>query len=65
MIVGAVDIDTEWDIYIQTLKSMGIEGAVNLYQNAYSRHMHMVVKRMVSDTNIFVKTPSFFAKILK
>ena len=40
MIVGAVDIDTEWDIYIQTLKSMGIEGAVNLYQNAYNRYMH-------------------------
>lgn len=40
MIVGAVDIDTEWNVYVQTLKTMNIEGAVTVYQNAYNRYMH-------------------------
>ncbi len=40
MIVGAVDIDTEWPGYIRTLKTMGIDDAVKCYQDAYNRYMH-------------------------
>lgn len=40
VIVGAVDIDTGWDVYIQNLKSMHIDDAVKAYQDAYNRYLH-------------------------
>lgn len=40
MIVGASDIDKEWDRYIETIAQMGLEDAVKCYQDAYNRYMH-------------------------
>lgn len=40
MIVGAVDIETGWDTYIQTLQDLGIQEAVDAYQAAYNRYIH-------------------------
>lgn len=40
MIVGASDIDKEWDRYIETMAQMGLEDAVKCYQDAYNRYMH-------------------------
>lgn len=40
MIVGAVDIESAWDMYVRTLQDMGIEEAVAAYQAAYNRYVH-------------------------
>lgn len=40
MIVGAVDIESTWPSYVQTLQDMGIEDAVAAYQAAYNRYVH-------------------------
>lgn len=40
MIVGAADIETEWEEYVRTLKAMGIDDAVKCYQDAYNRYIH-------------------------
>lgn len=40
MIVGAVDIESEWDNYIKTLYDMELEKAVKCYQDAYNRYKH-------------------------
>jgi putative aldouronate transport system substrate-binding protein len=34
-ITGEMDIESEWEIYLSTLESMGVERLVKLYQNAY------------------------------
>lgn len=40
MIVGAVDIESTWPSYIQTLEDMGIREAVAACQAAYNRYVH-------------------------
>ena len=40
MIVGAADIETQWEEYVRTLKAMGIDDAVKCYQDAYNRYIH-------------------------
>lgn len=36
-ISGAVDIDSEWDNYVQTVNQMGLEEVLQVYQTAYDR----------------------------
>ncbi len=38
-ITGVRDIDADWDEYIETLKSMGIEEAIEMCQTAYDNYM--------------------------
>lgn len=38
-ITGVRDIDADWDEYINTLKSMGIEEAIAMCQTAYDNYM--------------------------
>lgn len=40
MIVGAMDIDAGWEVYIQNLKAMQIDDAIKAYQDAYNRYLH-------------------------
>ena len=39
MITGTIDLDAKWDTYLSTLKSMGIERAIEITQNAYNRYL--------------------------
>lgn len=36
-ITGVMDIDTQWDTYVQELKNLGIERAIEITQNALDR----------------------------
>ena len=36
-ITGLVDIETEWDTYLQNLEKMGLNDLVKVYQDAYNR----------------------------
>ena len=41
-ITGVRDIDAEWDSYIATLKSMGIDEAIALCQTAYDNYIEQI-----------------------
>ena len=43
-ITGVRDIDADWDSYIDTLKSMGIEEAISMCQGAYDNYMAQISK---------------------
>ena len=34
-IVGELDVDTEWDSYVKTLKQMGLDDLIKIYNDAY------------------------------
>ena len=36
-ITGAMDINTEWDTYVSTLESMGVQENMEIYQAALDR----------------------------
>ena len=38
-ITGVSDIEAEWDEYVDTMKSMGIEEGIAIYQEAYDNYM--------------------------
>ena len=38
-IIGAIDIDAEWDNYVDTMNSLGVQDSVNIYQTAYDRYV--------------------------
>ena len=38
-ISGAMDIDSNWDNYISTLQSMGIDRCIEITQAAYERYL--------------------------
>ena len=37
-IIGAVDIDAEWENYVDTMNSLGVQDSVEIYQAAYDRY---------------------------
>ena len=39
MITGVLDVETNWDSYISTIQSMGIEDAIAITQAAYDRYL--------------------------
>lgn len=38
-ITGAMDIEKDWDSYIDTLKNMGVENFIEIYQRNYDEYM--------------------------
>lgn len=38
-VIGTLDIDTEWDAYVERLNSLGLEEAVEISQAAYERYL--------------------------
>lgn len=38
-VTGVRDIETEWDSYVETMKSMNIEEGIQMYQEAYDNYM--------------------------
>ena len=38
-ITGVADIDAEWDSYIATVKEMGVEDAIAMYQTLYDNYL--------------------------
>lgn len=40
-ITGELDIDTDWDAYLEQLKAMGVENFLNIYQTYYDAYMEL------------------------
>ena len=40
-ITGVADIDAEWDSYVATVKDMGVEKAIAMYQALYDNYLAM------------------------
>ena len=38
-VTGVRDIETEWEDYVKTMKSMNIEQGIKMYQGAYDKYM--------------------------
>ena len=43
-ITGDLNIDTDWDNYITTLKNMGVEDYLKIYQEQYDNYMANAAK---------------------
>ena len=43
-ITGDLTIDTDWDNYITTLKNMGVEDYLKIYQEQYDNYMANAAK---------------------
>lgn len=37
-IIGAIDIDAEWDNYVDTMNTLGVQDSIDIYQTAYDRY---------------------------
>ena len=40
MITGIQDVETYWDTYVETMKSMNLDRAVEITQAAYDRYLN-------------------------
>ncbi len=38
-ILGAEDLETAWDSYVDTMRTLGVDAAVEIYQTAYDRYV--------------------------
>jgi putative aldouronate transport system substrate-binding protein len=39
-IIGDMDIDAEWDTYLQTMESLGVQDMIDTYNAAYTRYQN-------------------------